>query len=460
MESTRRGFLKQAALTSAALAAPLSLARSSRAAQDSDDRPTMAAIGVGGSRGAFSQGRHVAMRASKYARMLAVCDVDAVHTAEFNANFDNKLAMYTDYRQLLEREKPDLVTIGTPDHWHVPIALAALRAGCDVYCEKPLTLTIEEGILIRDAVKETGKVFQVGTQQRSEHGLLFLQAIAMVRSGRLGKVRQAHVAIDGAPVGGPFATAEPPAGLDWNMWLGPALKADYSQERRKDFRWYYDYSGGKMTDWGAHHVDIAQWALGLDRTGPSKISSTGTFPPIVPSDFNWNAYFDGQATLPNGFMTPDTFHVNLDFAGDIRITVNSEYKSEDGKTQFGNGILFEGDEGRIFVNRERLTGKPVEELSESDKQQLHEEIVKLYNGKEPGDHMRDFFDCIASRKRPISDVETHHRTMTSCHLCNIALMLGRDLEWDPLHEKFVSDEQATALTTRPRRAPFTLEATA
>ena len=152
----------------------------------------------------FRRAAAIAMRASKLGRMIAVCDVDVIHAAEFNAKFDNKLAMYGDYRQLLEREKPEIVTIGTPDHWHVPIAIAALQAGCDVYCEKPLTLTIEEGIRIREVVKETGKVFQVGTQQRSENDSRFLKAIAIVQSGRLGKKVNAHVAIGGGPVGGPF----------------------------------------------------------------------------------------------------------------------------------------------------------------------------------------------------------------------------------------------------------------
>ena len=166
--------------------------------------------------------------------------------------------------KLLDKEKPDVVTIGTPDHWHVPIAIAALHAGCDVYCEKPLTLTIEEGFRIRKAVQDSGRVFQVGTQQRSENENRFLKAIAIVKSGRLGKKVNADIAIGGGEVGGPFATYATPDGLDWDMWHGAANAVDYSKERCKDFRWYFDYSGGKMTDWGAHHIDIAQWALGQD----------------------------------------------------------------------------------------------------------------------------------------------------------------------------------------------------
>lgn len=452
MQTSRRRFLKHTLAAGAAGVVPSLWTSTARG--DTLPQLKVAAIGVGGSRGAYSQGRAIGLRAAQFGRMVAVCDVDAVHAAEFAANFEHPIAKYNDYRDLLERERPDVVTIGTPDHWHVPIAIAALRAGCDVYCEKPLTLTIEEGIRIRKVVEETGRVMQVGTQQRSEHGLLFLQAVALVRSGRLGNNVRAHVAIDSGPVGGPFETTSPPADLDWDRWVGPAPATEYSHERRKEFRWYYDYSGGKMTDWGAHHVDIAQWALGVDHTGPTRIRSEGKYPPIVPEDFDWQRYLAGEATLPNAFNTPMEFHVDLTFAERTTIGVHNSYQSEDGQTKFTNGILFEGDEGRLFVNRGRLSGKVIDDLTEADKQELQDQIVKLYRGKEPGDHMRDFFDCIASRETPISDVATHHRTMTSCHLCNIALMLGRELEWDPREETFPADDQARALLTRPQRDGF------
>jgi myo-inositol 2-dehydrogenase/D-chiro-inositol 1-dehydrogenase len=458
MRSNRREFLKHSAAAGALATVPLSWAvRSARAEVNS--QPTVAAIGVGGSRGAFSQGGAVARRAAKHARMIAVCDVDQVHMDEFNKDFDNKLNKYADYRQLLEREKPDIVTIGTPDQWHVPIAIAAMRAGCDVYCEKPLTLTIEEGFRIRDAVKETGRVFQVGTQQRSEHDLLFLKAIAIVKSGRLGKKVNAFAAIGGTPEPvGPFPSTSEPEGLDWDMWVGPAQQADYSNERRKDFRWYYDYSGGKMTDWGAHHIDIAQWALGHGNTGPVRVSGQGQFTPLVPDKFSWSEYLDGKAQLPNGFHTPVKFALDCEYADGSVLHVCDNYKRLGSKIEFGNGILFEGEDGRIFVDRGQINGKPVEEMSETEKKNLHERIVKIY-GSDPGDHMRNFFDAVKSRGTPISDVETHHRTMTTCHLCNISLMLGRALDWDPDKEQFNGDEQATTLMSRPRREKFSWGAT-
>jgi predicted dehydrogenase len=457
MKTTRRGFLKRAAAAGALSSVPYVWTSRYARAQDSNSKPTVAAIGVGGSRGRYNQGGAIANRAAQLGQMIAVCDVDDRHTAEFNNRFGNKLSTYRDYRVLFAREKPDVVTIGTPDHWHVPISLAALHAGCDVYCEKPLTLTIEEGIQICKAVEESGKVFQVGTQQRSQDNLRFLKAIAMVQSGRLGDTVNAYAAIGGAPGNGPFTSSEAPCDLDWDMWVGPAPEAEYCEERRKMFRWWFEYSGGKMTDWGAHHIDIAQWALGFDHSGPVKVHANGKLPSIIPDSFDWKAFLDGAITLPNGYNTATEFSIDLEFANGSVLSVNNHYRREDDRVDFGNGILFEGDAGRIFVNRGKLEGTPVNELTESDNEELDALITKLYKGKKPGDHMANFFECLETREQPISDVWTHHRTMTSCHLCNIALMLGRELEWDPEKQQFPSDDQATALMSRARRAQFRLD---
>ena len=455
MTTTRRDFLKQSATAGALAAAPLVWAPQGVFGDDVNSKPTVAAIGVGGSRGRYSQGGHIGRKAGKLGRMIAVCDVDELHTSEFSRKtFGDKLNRYTDYRVMLEKEKPDVVTIGTPDHWHVPIAIAALRSGSDVYCEKPLTLTIQEGIDVRRVVEETGRVFQVGTQQRSRSDAKFLKAIAMVQSGRLGKNVNAYVAIGGAPGEGPFESTAVPAGLDWDMWVGPAPKADYSEERRRMFRWWFEYSGGKMTDWGAHHIDIAQWALGYDRSGPVSVSSRGHFPAIIPDDFNWDAFLEGEQSLPSGYNTAVNFRIDLGFANGSTINVSDHYKREGTKTDFGNGILFEGDAGRIFVNRGKLEGAPIKNLTEADNKELDDMIVKLYKGKKPSDHMANFFECLESRDQPISDVVTHHRTMTSCHLCNISLMLGRDLKWDPKKENFGDDEKATALMSRRSRTDY------
>jgi predicted dehydrogenase len=445
MQSTRRGFFKTSAAAGSALAVSHAVL-----AQEDNQKLRLAAVGVGGSRGAYSRGGSIARDAAKYANLIAVCDVDDLHAEEFNQSFGGKLNKYRDYREMLEKEKPQVVTIGTPDHWHVPISIAALRAGADVYCEKPLTLTIDEGKQLRRVVEETGRVFQVGTQQRSS-GNLFLTAIAIVQSGRLGDSVNAHIAIGGGPQGGPFPSTEAPDDIDWNLWVGPAPKAAYCDQRRKDFRWFFEYSGGKMTDWGAHHIDIAQWALAPGEDGPIKIDGTGKFPQSVPSDFNWKAFLDGEASLPNGFNTATEFHINLTYSNGSVMTVNNHFKRESDGVDFGNGILFEGEKGRIFVNRGKLQGSPVDQLTEEDRQELNEAVIRLCKGKQPGNHMRNFFECIEDRSKPISDVWSHHRTMTSCHLCNIALMLGRELRWDPKAERFVNDPQADALISRKSR---------
>jgi predicted dehydrogenase len=450
----RRDFLKTSAAAGVAVSVPYFWTSGDARAQDANSKRTVAAIGVGGSRGRYNRGGHVAQQAGKFGQMIAVCDVDAAHTSEFSAKYEGKLTEYGDYRELLEKEKPDVVTIGTPDHWHVPIAIAALRAGSDVYCEKPLTLTIDEGKQVCKVVKETGKVFQVGTQQRSENDRRFLDAIAMVQGGYIGDNVNAYVAIGGAPGEGPFETTEVPEGLDWDFWVGPANEAPYSDERRKQFRWFLEYSGGKMTDWGAHHIDIAQWALGCDKTGPTDVSGTGKFGVVVPEKFDFNALFAGKAKLEDGFNSAIEFDIDLGYANGSTMKVTDHYKSEDGKTDFGNGILFVGDKGRIFVNRGKLTGAPVDALTEADRKEIDDAVVKLYKGKSMKGHMANFFECLDDRSDPISDVYTHHRTMTACHLCNITLMLDRKLQWDPQKEDFVNDQQATALLSRPSRSKY------
>lgn len=454
MSENRRSFLKKSSAIAAGASAPLYFKKRAHAVQSANDRKTVASVGVGGSRGRYNRGGNVARQAGKLGQMVSVVDVDTRHNDEFNKDFNGELQMFTDYREMLEKVSPDVVTIGTPDHWHVPIAIAALRSGADVYCEKPLTLTINEGIEISKVVKETGKVFQVGTQQRSEMDSKFLKAVAMVHLGLIGDNVTANVAIGGVSKGGPFEASLPPDDLDWNMWLGPAPEALYSEERRKMFRWFFEYSGGKMTDWGAHHIDIATWALGKDETGPVKVTGSGNLPPCVPDNFDFVKWFAGEVTLPNAFNVAMNFKLDLEYADGLHMTVQDQYVSEDGKTKFPNGILFEGSRGRFFVNRGKLTGAPVENLTEADKKRIDDKVVELYGGQ-PGGHMKNFFDCINSRKDPVSDVYSHHRTMTSCHLCNINLMLGRDLQWDPAKQEFIGDDQANALRTRPQREGFT-----
>ena len=221
-----------------------------------------------------------------------------------------------------------------------------------------------------------------------------------------------------------------------------------------------EYSGGKMTDWGAHHIDIAQWAIGMQNTGPETISGTGSFGKVVPEGFDWVGFFEGKAKLENGYNAATKFDIDLGFANGSVLSVTNNYKSEDGKTNFPNGILFEGSKGRLFVNRGKLTGMPVEELTEEDNKNIEELVAKLYKDKPISNHMQNFFECVKDRSDPISDVYTHHRTMTSCHMCNIALMVGDDLKWDPKAEVFLDNEMANNLMVRPSRSKFLAELSA
>ena len=223
-KDSRRDFLRKSAVVATAASTPYIWTSSYARAEDKNSKLTVAAIGVGGSMGRYNRGRDIARQAAKLGEMIAVCDVVQLHNEEYNKECDGKLAMYQDYRKMFDEQKPDIVTIGTPDHWHVPIALHALQAGCHVYCEKPLTLTLGEGPIIREAAKASGKTFQVGTQQRTEMARLFEYATAIVRSGRLGDNVKADVAIDAAPEGGPFPNTDVPDGIDWDLWLGPAPK--------------------------------------------------------------------------------------------------------------------------------------------------------------------------------------------------------------------------------------------
>lgn len=434
---SRRQFLPLSAIPAAGTLLPyLWASAAERPAQSAGERLAVGAIGVG------SRGSGIANDAAGRGRLVACADVDRSHAERFAGKFD-KCEIFSDYRKLLERKDVQVVTIGTPDHWHTKIAIDAMLAGKDVYCEKPLTLTVDEGKLLCRAVRQTKRVFQVGTQQRSDRK--FLTAVALARSGRLGKTLTVTCMIGAGPSSKVFLSSDPPKHLDWDMWLGQAPKVPYTKERcHGTFRWWLEYSGGKLTDWGAHHVDIAQWGIGCEDTGPIEIQGQGDFPGI-PENFDPVAFFAGKVILPNAYNTATQFRIELSFANGSKIIVQPGPE---------NGVRFEGEKGMIFVNRSRLTGKPIEELTEQEKAQLDAEIRNLYKNRAPTGHMQNFFDCVRERAEPVSDVASHHRILTSCHLCNIAMLLKRKLKWDPKKEDFVGDEQASALLARPQRAPY------
>jgi predicted dehydrogenase len=424
--TTRRSFLAQtSAIAAAGVTVPYWMTSSARAAESKNDRPLVGCIGTGDR---WMGG--IADPLKAHGDIVAVCDVDRKHAEAGREKAGGKADIYEDYRQLLDRKDIDVVSIVTPDHWHTKIAIDALKAGKDIYCEKPLTLTIDEGKLICKVLKETDRVFQVGTQQRTEMNGRFLQAIAMIRDGRIGKVKKVTCVIGGAPSGGPFEPMPVPKELNWDMWLGQAPLVDYTEKRcHYEFRWWYEYSGGKMTDWGAHHVDIASWGIGADHTGPISVEGTAVHP-----------------NIPNGYNTATEFLVTCKYANGVEVIIR-----HDGE----NGVTFEGEDGTIFVSRGALKGDAVDRLK--DKPLPEDAITKLYGGK-PTTHMANFFDCVKSRKQPISDVYSHHRAMTTCHLANIAIRLGRKIHWNPETEQIEGDSEAQAMQSRPQRKGYEIVA--
>ena len=438
--TTRRGFLRQVSVAAAAVTAGsvpyFQWSRSALGSLSANDRPKIGCIGVGG------MGQGDAMDHARFGDIVAVCDVDSRHTekAKQAENIGKgKADAYGDYRQVLERKDIDVVSVVTPDHWHVKIAIEALQAGKHVFCQKPLTLTLEENQLIRRACQRySDRVFLVGTQQRSD-GHLFVRAVNMVQKGLLGDIKKITVGINGSDVGGPFKKTTPPPELDWETWLGQAPKVDFMTERcHGSFRWWYEYSGGKFTDWGAHHIDIALWAMQQDAqgTGPIEFDGTDAKHPV--------AFRDGYPLVDDCFNTAHDFAIKCRFASGTEMVVDS--RSE-------NGLLFEGTKGRLFVNRGKITGKPVEENWDRD-QYTDDDRQRLYKGKPFEGHKDNFYRCIREGGLPVSDVFSHVQTMNACHLSAIAARLGRVIKWDPQAEKIVGDEQAAGFFARKPRASF------
>jgi predicted dehydrogenase len=397
------------------------------------------------------------MRAARdWVDVVAIADVDAGHAALANKELsEGKASVYSDYRKLLERKDLDAIHVATPDHWHTKTLIEAMLAGFDVYCEKPLTLTIDEGKLIRKIQQETDRIVQVGTQQRSQFDL-FVKAIALVEAGRLGRIQRIETRLGKGDTSSPqVPVATVPAELDWDRWLGPAPSTNYRFLDRKDprpytnchyeFRWWYQYSGGKLTDWGAHHIDIAMWALRVNNQSPDSMTITGEASHKVPFE--------------NGYPTQDDrYNTAVDFQFDVVTSDGTEIAL---RSEGDNGVLIEGDKGRIFVNRGRLTGKPVEDLADnplpenaSQKAYKNHPIVE----DERKAHWYNFLHCLRERAEPISDVASHMRSLNVCHLAAICGRLGRELHWDVANEQIVGDEEANAFLRREYRKGYEIEA--
>jgi predicted dehydrogenase len=432
----RRQFLTKASMLAAGAALPAWWLEQSAAAAESvipkspNDQPTMALIGCGG------RGRGIAGEASKFGRVTAVCDVDEKHAQQAAKEFDGAKA-YKDFRKLLDTEKVDIVLTGTPDHWHTLVNIAAMKAGKDVYSEKPLTLTIEEGQRLIRVAKQTKRIFQTGSQQRSDER--FRLACELVRNERLGKLKHVHVWLPAGPSGGPFSPAPVPAELDWDFWQGQAPWREYFPQRcHVFFRNFLEYSAGTLTDWGAHHNDIALWGIGAERSGPVSIEGKQLVEPI-----------------PGGFTTPREYKIDYVYGNGVTHTCESTSRNrfdgsinpEETKVQQGNGVKFEGTDGWIFVTRGKIEASHPELLKEP----LTRKKVELYVSN---NHMGNFFDCVRSRKPTICEPEIGHRSVSVCHLGLIAIRLGRKLNWDPKRERFVNDKEADKFLAREMRKPW------
>ncbi len=391
------------------------------------ERITMGAIGLGG------QGLHNLKSFLTFddVRVLAVCDVDAGHLRRaketVDAGYGSKdCAAYKDFRDVLARADLDTVLIATPDHWHAILAIEAAKAGKDVYCEKPISLTVAEGRAVVDAMNRYNTVYQSGTQRRSIGCFRF--GVDIARSGVLGELRTLHCYYHNGPRCPPQPAEAVPQGFDYEMWLGPAPLKPYTPRRcHGTFRWIYDYSGGQLTDLGAHFVDLAQWAHGDETTSPTRYEGWAEFPR------------DGL------YNTPVRFEITATYPDDVKIIIHDE--TEPGRGPRGNKYV--GTEGWVSVDD---TGKVT---ASSDT------ILRRLNAAQRGyefmeGHHRDFLECVRTRARTIAPPEVAHRSTTTCHITNICLRLGRKLRWDPKAERFIDDPEADRMLARATRSPWRL----
>ena len=427
---TRRVLLKRAAAAaSATVIAPTILPFSVRGGTPvpPSERITLGFIGVGG-----HGTKHNLQNFLKYddAQVLAVCDVDAARregaAQMVNEKYGNEAcAAYNDFREVLDRDDIDAVVISTPDHWHVLMSIMAARAGKDVFCEKP-TLTIEEGRILSDTISEHGTVFQGATEDRAIP--VYHRMAELVRNGYIGDLQQILVRLPGADFFGrpPLEEQQPhpvPEGLDYDLWLGPAPYAPYAPARTHfHFRWIFDYSGGMLTDWGAHLIDTAQWANDTEHSGPVSVKGMGVFPE--------RGIYD----------TASEYLLEYDYADGVRLIITSG----------GTSIRFEGTDGWLGNDG---WSQPLKASSDDIlNAEIGPEGVHLFT--EPAGEHRNFLDCVKSRRKPYFPAEILHRCSTVLHLGNIAMLLRRPLQWDPDQEAFIDDAEANAMRSRELRDPW------
>lgn len=391
------------------------------------ERLTMGGIGLG------NQGMHNLRNFLTCPDLcvLAVCDVDTNHRTRAKQTVDSAYgngdcAAYNDFREILAREDVDTVLIATPDHWHAILSIEAAKAGKHIYCEKPISLTIAEGRTVAETMKRYGTVYQSGTQRRSNACFRF--GVDIARSGMLGRLHTLHCYYHNGPTCPPQKIEPVPNGFDYDRWLGPAPFEAYTTRRcHGSFRWIYDYSGGQLTDLGAHFNDLAQWANDSEYSGPIEYEGWAEFPR------------DGL------FNTPVKFGVVATYVDGVKMIYHDE--TEPGRGPRGN--KFVGTEGWVSVDD---TGKIT---ASSDA--IMQKVRMTQRGYEyMMGHHRNFLDCVKTRSLPISNAEVSHRSVTTCHAGNICLRLGRKLRWDPENERFLNDDTANRMLVRTMRAPWSL----
>lgn len=427
-KTSRRSFLKQAAAGGALLAMSPKSYRAVFAAEPPSERVRVGMIGVGNQGGPKNNMKYFLNN------IVALCDLDQNYLAEA-ADFLQKQAslaamMTDDYRRVLDAKDVDAVVVTVPDQWHALMTIDACKAGKDVYCEKPLTLVVGEGRPMIDAASKHGRVVQTGSMQRS--GEEFKLAVDLVQKGAVGKVKEVNVTLPSpnwvARAGMPVPDSDPPSGFDFNRWLGPAPLRPYNKNRvHYLFRFYWDYSGGQQTNFGAHHLDIAQWALGMDDSGPVSVEGSAVYHPEL-----W-------------YETPDTTDIRYTYANGVVMTCRQKLNTT-GKTQ---GTEFIGEKGSLFVYRGGLVANPPEILSGI-------ELPKIISSQANFSHVNNFFECVKSRKAPAADIRIGHRSATVCHLGNIAVRTGKKIHWDPQNEAIVGDAEASRWLTKEYRKPWSL----
>lgn len=365
------------------------------------------------------------------ALVVAVCDIDKKHQMAAKAETDKKYgnsdcSMYLDFRDLIARDDIDIIATAIPDHWHSIPAIMAAQAGKDIHGQKPLARTIREGRAICDAVKRNGRIWQTGSWQRSQYP--FRRACELVRNGRIGRVHTVEVGLPTGQNSSPNNRVQPvPDGVDWDLWLGPAPWAPFRGVLHRDWRWIMDYSGGRLTDWAGHHVDIAHWALDLERTGPVEIEGTGKYPE------------DGI------YNTPYEYKIIAKYANGLTMIV-----ANDRQLKNGMGTCWYGDKGWLHVDREMpLKAGPSSVLDEV----IGPNEIHLYESR---DHHQNFLDCVKSRRETITPAEVAHRSISVGLLGEIAMLTGRKLRWDPEKEVIIGDDEANRMLSRPMRSPWKL----